>query len=160
MRSSAKDQVHAVLAKLGICVPCSDLFGAFGLAWLDGLRLPQPYAGKAGSLRQLIAWLTAEVGMLDEVIADFLGGYPPYQAVLRLPGIGPVLAAGHRRDRRCQPVPRPRPAVQLGRADAAAPRVRRQGRPPAHHQAGLAGPAVGHGGGDPVPARRQPAPRA
>jgi hypothetical protein len=31
--------------------------------------------------------------MLDEVIADFLGGYPPYQAVLRLPGIGPVLAA-------------------------------------------------------------------
>jgi transposase len=33
MRSSAKDQVHAVLAKLGIPVPCSDLFGAFGLAW-------------------------------------------------------------------------------------------------------------------------------
>ena len=31
--------------------------------------------------------------MLDEVIADFLGDWPPYQAVLRLPGIGPVLAA-------------------------------------------------------------------
>jgi transposase len=93
MRSSAKDQVHAVLAKLGIPVPCSDLFGAFGLAWLDGLSLPQPYAGKITSLRQLIGWLTAEAGMLDEVIADFLGGHPPYQAVLRLPGIGPVLAA-------------------------------------------------------------------
>jgi hypothetical protein len=37
--------VHAVLAKLGIPVPCSDLFGAFGLAWLDALDLPQPYAG-------------------------------------------------------------------------------------------------------------------
>ena len=92
-RTSCKDQVHAVLAKLGICVPCSDLFGAYGSAWLDGLRLPQPYAGKAGSLRQLIGWLTAEIGMLDEVIADFLGDYPPYQAVLRLPGLGPVLAA-------------------------------------------------------------------
>jgi transposase len=93
MRSSAKDQVHAVLARLGIPVPCPDLFGVFGLAWPDGLKLPQPYAGKVTSLRQLIAWLTAEVGMLDEVIADFPGGHPPYQAVLRPPGIGPVPAA-------------------------------------------------------------------
>jgi transposase len=92
-RSSGKDQVHAVLAKLGIPVPCSDLFGAYGSAWLDGLKLPQPYGGKVTSLRQLISWLTAEVTMLDEVIADFLGDWPPYQAVLKLPGIGPVLAA-------------------------------------------------------------------
>src|SRR5215813_12181747 len=49
LRSSAKDQVHAVLAKLGIPVPCSDLFGSFRLAWLDGLDLPQPYAGKVTS---------------------------------------------------------------------------------------------------------------
>src|SRR5262249_51493384 len=44
LRASGKDQVHAVLAKLGIPVPCSDLFGAYGSAWLDQLRLPQPYA--------------------------------------------------------------------------------------------------------------------
>jgi transposase len=93
LRSSAKDQVHAVLAKLGIPVPCSDLFGVFGSAWLDGLRLPQPYSGKVASLRQLIGWLNGEISLLDEVIADFLGAYPPYQAVLRLPGLGPVLAA-------------------------------------------------------------------
>jgi transposase len=92
-RTSCKDQVHAVLAKLGIPVPCSDLFGAFGSAWLDGLALPQPYAGKVASLRQLTGWLTSEISLLDEVIADFLGAYPPYQAVRRLPGIGPVLAA-------------------------------------------------------------------
>jgi hypothetical protein len=65
MRSSAKDQVHAVLAKLGIPVPCSDLFGAYGQTWLDGLKPPQPYGGKVTSLRHFIAWLTAEVGMLD-----------------------------------------------------------------------------------------------
>jgi transposase len=93
LRTSAKDQVHAVLAKLGIPVPCSDLFGAFGSAWLDGLPLPQPYAGKVASLRHLIGWLASEISMLDEVITDFLGDWPPYQAVLRLPGIGPVLAA-------------------------------------------------------------------
>ena len=93
LRSSAKDQVHAVLAKLGIPVPCSDLFGSFGLAWLDGLDLPQPYAGKVTSLRQLTAWLTSEVSMLEEVTADFIGDWPPYRAVLALPGIGPVLGA-------------------------------------------------------------------
>jgi hypothetical protein len=91
LRSSARDQVHAVLAKYGIPVPCSDLSGAFGLAWLDGLDLPQPYAGKVTSLRQLTGWLTSEVGMLEEVTADFLGDWPPYRAVPALPGIGPVL---------------------------------------------------------------------
>jgi transposase len=60
----------------------------FGLAWLDELKLPQPYVGKVASLRQL----SEEISMLDEVIADLLGA-TPYLAVLRLPGIGPVLAA-------------------------------------------------------------------
>ena len=35
-----------MLAKLGVPVTCSDLFGKAGSAWLDALRLPQPYAGK------------------------------------------------------------------------------------------------------------------
>jgi hypothetical protein len=73
MRSSGKAQVHAVLAKPGIPVTCSDLFGAWGLAWLDGLDVPQPYAGKVASLRELISWLSAEIGLLDAVIADLLG---------------------------------------------------------------------------------------
>src|SRR5438034_7205244 len=93
MRSSGKEQVHAVLAKLGIPVTCSDLFGAWGSAWLDGLRLPQPYAGKVASLRELTGWLTTEIGLLDAVIADLLGSWPPYHAVRALPGLGPVLAA-------------------------------------------------------------------
>jgi len=61
LRSSAKDRVHAVLAKPGIAVPCSGLSGGFGSAWLDGLGLPQPYAGKTGSLRRLTGWLTSEI---------------------------------------------------------------------------------------------------
>jgi transposase len=136
MRSSAKDQVHAVLAKLGVPVPCSDLFGAFGVAWPGGLKPPQPYAGKVTSLRQLIGWLTAEAGMLDEVIADFPGGWPPYQAVLRLPGIGPAPPAvviAEIGDVSRFPGPG---QLRLGRADAAAPRVRRQGRPRSHAKQG------------------------
>src|SRR5436305_12267640 len=36
-RSGFKEQVHAVLAKLGIPVTCTDIFGVWGNTWLDGL---------------------------------------------------------------------------------------------------------------------------
>jgi transposase len=93
LRTSCKDQVHAVLAKLGIPVTCTDIFGVAGSAWLDGLRLPQPYAGKVTSLRQLAGELSAQIAMLSAVIADLLAGDRGYQVIQQLPGIGPVLAA-------------------------------------------------------------------
>ncbi len=93
LRTSCKDQVHAVLAKLGIPVTHSDLFGTGGQAWLDGLKLPQPYAGKVTSLRQLTGELTTEITMLGDVISDLLAGDRGYQVIQQLPGIGPVLAA-------------------------------------------------------------------
>jgi transposase len=93
LRTSCKDQVHAVLAKLGVEVTCTDIFGTAGAAWLDGLRLPQPYSGKLTSLRHLAGELSAEIAMLGDVIADLLAGDRGYQAIQQLPGIGPVLAA-------------------------------------------------------------------
>jgi transposase len=93
LRTSCKDQVHAVLAKLGVPVTCSDIFGTAGSAWLDGLALPQPYAGKVTSLRHLAGELTTEITMLSEVTADLLAGDRGYQVIQQLPGIGPVLAA-------------------------------------------------------------------
>jgi transposase len=93
LRTSCKDQVHGVLAKLGVTVTCTDIFGTAGSAWLGGLRLPQPYAGKVTSLRHLAGELTTEITMLSEVIASLLAGDRGYQAIQQLPGIGPVLAA-------------------------------------------------------------------
>jgi len=93
LRTSCKDQVHGVLAKLGIEVTCSDIFGAWGTRWLDELPLPQPYSWKVASLRQLIGWLTAEITVLEQVTAELLAGHDAYRAVQQLPGIGPVLAA-------------------------------------------------------------------
>src|SRR6516165_6716173 len=80
-RSSYKDQVHAVLAKLGIPVTCSDIFGVAGNIWLDELPLPQPYAGKVASLRALIAGLATEIALLDAVIADLLEHHDGYHAL-------------------------------------------------------------------------------
>ena len=92
-RTSYKDQVHGVLAKLGVPVPHSGIFGVRGQAWLDGLPLPQPYAGKVASLRQLAGEPGSEITLLDQVIADLLAGHEGYAAIQQLPGIGPVLAA-------------------------------------------------------------------
>jgi len=92
-RTSVKDQVHGVLAKLGIPVTHSDIFGVHGQAWLDELKVPQPYAGKVASLRQLAGELSAEITLLDTVLGDLLAGHEGYAAIQQLPGIGPVLAA-------------------------------------------------------------------
>src|SRR5215469_6284960 len=92
-RTSCKDQVHAILAKLGIAVTCTDIFGVWGNMWLDGLALPQPYAGKMASLRKICALLAAEIAALETVIAGLLADHKGYQAVRALPGIGPVLGA-------------------------------------------------------------------
>ena len=93
LRTSCRDQVHAVLAKLGIPVTCTDIFGTWGNTWLDGLDLPQPYAGKVASLRQLNAGLSGEIALLEQVIGDLLAGHEGYRAIRALPGIGPVLGA-------------------------------------------------------------------
>jgi transposase len=93
LRTSCKDQVHGVLAKLGVPVTHSDIFGVHGQAWLDELALAQPYAGKVASLRQLAGELSREIGLLQLVTADLLDRHDGYRAIQALPGIGPVLAA-------------------------------------------------------------------
>ena len=92
-RTSLKDQVHGVLAKLGIPVSYSDIFGVHGQTWLDELPMPQPYAGKVVSLRQLAGALTGEITLLDTVLGDLLAGHEGYAAIQALPGIGPVPVA-------------------------------------------------------------------
>jgi transposase len=92
-RTSCKDQVHAVLAKCGIPVRHSDIFGRQGPAWPDELVLPAPYAGKVASLRALTGVLDGEIARLGQQAADMLAGDQGYAAIRQLPGIGPVLGA-------------------------------------------------------------------
>ncbi len=85
--------MHAVLAKSGIPVTRSDIFGPGGGIWLDGLPLGQPYAGKVASLRALTGVLDGEISRLEEQAAAMLAGDRGYAAIRQLPGIGPVLGA-------------------------------------------------------------------
>jgi hypothetical protein len=49
-----------VLAKCGIVVPMADIFGAAGVAMLDQLQLPAPYAARIASLRRVIDGVSFE----------------------------------------------------------------------------------------------------
>src|SRR3954468_4961606 len=54
LRSHCKAEVHAVLAKCGVQVVMSDLFGVDGRLLLDRVVLPGPYRARVESLRRLI----------------------------------------------------------------------------------------------------------
>jgi transposase len=92
-RANAKSQVHGVLAKAGVKVPVSDLFGVAGTALLSSVAIDGLYLVRVESLRDLIALHEREIAMLDRLIARRLDGHPGYKAIQAIPGIGKVLAA-------------------------------------------------------------------
>lgn len=93
MRSNAKAQVHAVLAKEGVAVPMTDLFGVGGQRLLDEVELAKAYRIRVESLRDLIELYDREIAMLEKETAPFFAGDLGYHAVQAIPGVGPVLAA-------------------------------------------------------------------
>jgi transposase len=93
VRSGLKNQVHAVLAKDGVHVPMTDLFGLAGTALLDSLELDDGYLIRVESLRDLIIAVNDEVVMLDRRIHERLKSDRGYRAVQQIPGVGPILAA-------------------------------------------------------------------
>ena len=64
LRSGLKAQVHAVLAKQGVRVAMSDLFGVGGQKMLDELRLDAPFNARVASLRRLIDAFNFEIDIL------------------------------------------------------------------------------------------------
>jgi transposase len=93
LRSGLKAQVHAVLAKQGVRVPMSDLFGVGGNKLLDDLRLDPAFNARVLSLRRLIDAFDFEADVVAKRITAQLARHPGYQAVQTIPGVGPVLGA-------------------------------------------------------------------
>src|SRR5215203_7141269 len=93
LRSGLKAQIHAVLAKEGVRVPMSDLFGVGGTRLLDQLQLGRAYGLRVASLRSLIDAYDQEITTLQRQVAAALAGDVGYLAIQAIPGVGPVLAA-------------------------------------------------------------------
>lgn len=93
VRSGLKAQVHAVLAKEGVTVPVTDVFGVAGRAVLETVSLGDAYRLRVDSLLGLIDALNAEIATFSGLVADELSGHRGYHAVQAIHGVGPVLAA-------------------------------------------------------------------
>jgi transposase len=92
LRSGLKAQVHAVLAKEGVSVPMTDLFGVAGQNLLAEIHLAEAYRIRVNSLCDLIGHLDQEVTVLDGHVRDALHGHKGLHALQKIPGVGPVLA--------------------------------------------------------------------
>jgi transposase len=93
LRSGLKAQIHAVLAKEGVAVPVSDLFGVAGRRLLDEVPLARAYTIRVESLRDLIEVYDREITMADREVRAALEGHAGWTAVQAIPGVGPVLGA-------------------------------------------------------------------
>ena len=90
VRTSAKAQVHAVMAKLGILPTLDDMFGPGGQKLLDDMDFGGAYATRVESLRDLIALYDRELAMVERQLSRRLAGHRGYQA---LKGVGRITAA-------------------------------------------------------------------
>jgi transposase len=93
LRSACKAQVHSVLAKCGILIPASDLFGVDGRDRLARAGLTGAYAVRVESLLRIVDMFDVEIAQIGGLVTDQLGKHPGYRAIQALPGVGPVLGA-------------------------------------------------------------------
>lgn len=93
LRSGLKAQVHAVLAKAGVLIAATDLFGVEARTRLEKTPLAGPYAQRVASLLHLIDVLDAHEARFTAMIAEQLHDNAGYQAIQAIPGIGPTLGA-------------------------------------------------------------------
>jgi transposase len=93
LRSGLKAQVHAVLAKEGVAVPMSDLFGKAGMALLAEAPLARSYRLRVASLLDLIDAYDGEVASFTRRIGEQLADNAGYRAIQAIPGVGPTFAA-------------------------------------------------------------------
>ena len=93
MRSQCKAHVHAVLAKGGIWVPMTDLFGVEGTLLLDKVTMPAPDQARIASRRRFIEAFDAEIDLFTGLAQRRLTHDAGDTAIQQIPGIGPVLAA-------------------------------------------------------------------
>ena len=88
-----KNGIRGLLAKHGLRLIVSHLEAASGQGLLDLVQLPEASSLRLASQRRLLMLLTCEIDALDVEIDRRLKSHPGYRNLLKVKGIGPVLAA-------------------------------------------------------------------
>jgi transposase len=93
LRSGLKAQVHAILAKQGLHLAASDIFGVRGRELLAAAELDGPFRIRADAVLRLIDAYDGEVDTAGGWLRTRLAAHDGYHVLQQLPGIGPILAA-------------------------------------------------------------------
>jgi transposase len=93
LRTSAKAQVHAVMAKVGILPVFPDMFTMQGQRALDEMDFPGPYGLRVESLRDLLEIYDRELALVERQLHKELKDHAGYRALQTLHGVGPITAA-------------------------------------------------------------------
>ena len=93
LRTNCKLQTYAVLAKEGVAVPMTDLFGVAGTELIETCTLAPAYRTRVESLRDLVEVFDREIQKLETDVRHELRGHAGYQAIQQIPGVGPLFAA-------------------------------------------------------------------
>jgi transposase len=93
LRTSAKAQVHAVMAKLGIIPTVPDMFTLQGQRLLDEMDFPGPYGLRVESLRDLLEIYDRELAMVEGRLRLELRDHAGYRVIQRIYGVGAITAA-------------------------------------------------------------------
>lgn len=93
LRSGIRAQVHSVLAKEGVAVPVTDLFGCRGGMLLEGLVLGEAFRERIASLGRIHAVLDEEIGVFERRIWDRLRDDAGWRTIQAIRGVGPTFAS-------------------------------------------------------------------
>jgi transposase len=93
LATAVKAGVRALLAKHNIRLAASDLDGDTATGLLDALALPGTYATRLASQRRLLLVLADEIAAIEVELHGRLSHHPGYCNLLKVKGIGPILAA-------------------------------------------------------------------
>jgi transposase len=90
-RTALKNRIHATLMAFGHPCPVSDLFGAAGRRLLEGLALPEPWAGDVTAALRLIEVLDGEIDDCEAALRRLGADHAYVPLLMTAPGIGWVL---------------------------------------------------------------------
>src|SRR4051795_6065146 len=90
-RTALKNRIHATLLAFGDPCPVSDLFGAAGRRLLDGLGLPEPWAGDVVAALRLLDVRDGEIDDCGAALRREGADHRYVPTLMTAPGIGWVL---------------------------------------------------------------------
>lgn len=92
LATALKNRVHAVLDKLGIEHPYSDLFGKCGREFLASLKLPSPYKIELDGCLELLDAFAGQIKRVQREIRKAISADPRAELLMSVPGIGEIFS--------------------------------------------------------------------